>query len=276
MSTTPLTRSLIALTSLVIATAAMAADPAPAADPATKPAAKPFYARVNGKAIPASRAQVLLANQLSQGQVKTPELEGAVREELVRREVLAQQAVAKGLDKRSEVQAQVDLARQGVLIGAYLNDFARGVKITDNDVKAEYDKLKGALGDKEYKARHILVETEGEAKDIIAKLKAGQKFEELAKVSKDPGSRDKGGELGWANKASYVPPFAEAMAKLAKGSHTAAPVQSSFGWHVIQLDDVRDLKAPPFDDVKPQIVQRLRQMAVEKHILDLRAKAKVE
>jgi peptidyl-prolyl cis-trans isomerase C len=246
---------------------ALVATPALASEP---------YAKVNGKAIPANRAEVLMANQLAQGQAKTAELEKAVKEELVRREVLAQAAAAKGMDKKSDVQAQIDLARQGVLIGAYLNEFARGVKITDEDVKKEYDTLKGALGDKEYKARHVLVEKEDEAKDIIARLKKGEKFEELAKASKDPGSKDKGGELGWANKASYVPPFAEAMTKLAKGKYTEAPVQSNFGWHVIQLDDVRELKAPNFDDVKPQIVQRMRQMAVEKHILDLRAKAKVE
>lgn len=255
-------RTLIALSLLALATtAAQAAD---------------SVAKVNGKAIPANRAEVLMANQLAQGQAKTPELEKAVKEELVRREVLAQAAVAKGLDKKSDVQAQVELARQGVLIGAYLNEFARSVKITDDDVKKEYDTLKSALGDKEYKARHVLVEKEDEAKDIIAKLKKGEKFEELAKVSKDPGSKDKGGELGWANKASYVPPFAEAMTKLAKGKYTETPVQSNFGWHVIQLDDVRELKAPNFEDVKPQIIQRMRQMAVEKHILDLRAKAKVE
>jgi peptidyl-prolyl cis-trans isomerase C len=255
-------RALISLSLLAFTTvSAFAADP---------------VAKVNGKAIPANRAEVLMANQLAQGQAKTPELEKAVKEELVRREVLAQAAAAKGMDKKSDVQAQIDLARQGVLIGAYLNEFARGVKITDEDVKKEYDTLKGALGDREYKARHVLVEKEDEAKDIIARLKKGEKFEELAKVSKDPGSKDKGGELGWANKASYVPPFAEAMTKLAKGKYTEAPVQSNFGWHVIQLDDVRELKAPNFDDVKPQIVQRMRQMAVEKHILDLRGKAKVE
>ena len=255
-------RTLISLALLALTTtSAYATDP---------------VAKVNGKAIPANRAEVLMANQLAQGQAKTPDLEKAVKEELVRREVLAQAAVAKGMDKKSDVQAQVELARQGVLIGAYLNEFARGVKITDDDVKKEYDTLKSALGDKEYKARHVLVEKEDEAKTIIEKLKKGEKFEELAKVSKDPGSKDKGGELGWANKASYVPPFAEAMTKLAKGKYTEAPVQSNFGWHVIQLDDVRELKAPNFEDVKPQIVQRMRQMAVEKHILDLRAKAKVE
>lgn len=242
---------------------------------ATVLAADPI-AKVNGKPIPASRAEVMFASQQAQGHAKTPELEKAVKEELVRREVLAQAATAKGLDKKPDVQAQMELARQGVLIGAYLNDYAKAVKISDDDVKKEYDAIKNALGDKEYKARHILVDKEEEAKDIIAKLKAGQKFEELAKASKDPGSKDKGGELGWANKASYVPPFAEAMVKLAKGKFTETPVQSDFGWHVIQLDDVRELKAPALEEVKPQIVQRLRAQAVEKHILDLRSKAKVE
>jgi peptidyl-prolyl cis-trans isomerase C len=255
-------RALLPLTLIALfSSSAFAADP---------------VAKVNGKAIPANRANVLLANQMAQGQAKTPELEAAVKEELVRREVLTQEALKKGTDKKSDVQAQLDLARQGVLIGAYLNEYARNVTISDDEIKGEYDKIKSALGEKEYKARHILVESEGEAKDIVTKLKAGGKFEELAKASKDPGSRDKGGELGWANKASYVPAFSEAMVKLEKGKYTEAPVQSNFGWHVIQLDDVRELKAPAFDEVKPQIMQRMRQQAVEKHILDLRGKAKVE
>ncbi len=255
-------RALLPLTLIALFTSsAFAADP---------------VAKVNGKAIPANRANVLLANQIAQGQAKTPELEAAVKEELVRREVLTQEALKKGVEKKSDVQAQLDLARQGVLIGAYLNEYARNVKITDDDIKAEYDKIKSALGEKEYKARHILVESEGEAKDIITKLKAGGKFDELAKASKDPGSKDRGGELGWANKSSYVPAFSEAMVKLEKGKYTEAPVKSNFGWHVIQLDDVRELKAPAFEEVKPQITQRMRQQAVEKHILDLRGKAKVE
>ena len=265
-------RALLA-TSLIALSAAFAASPALAADKSA--AAKP-YATVNGKAIPAMRAEVLLASQVAQGQTRTPELEDAVREELVRREVLSQAALKKGVDKKADVQGQLELARQGVLIGTYLNDYARNVKVSDADVTKEYDTIRSALGEKEYKARHILVESEGEAKDIIAKLQKGEKFEDLAKASKDPGSKDRGGELGWANKASYVPQFSDAMVKLEKGKYTAAPVQSNFGWHVIQLDDARELKAPPLDEVKPQIVQRLRQMAVEKHILDLRTKAKVD
>ncbi len=268
-----LSTSLIALTAAFTVAPSFAADKTP---PAATGKTVATVATVNGKAIPVSRAEVLMANQLAQGQANTPELQAAVREELVRREVLAQEALKKGVEKKSDVQNQLEIARQGVLIGAYLNEFARGVKISDDEVKREYEAIKANLGDKEYKARHILVEKEGEAKDIIDRLKKGEKFEELAKASKDPGSKDRGGELGWANKASYVPAFSDAMAKLDKGRYTEAPVQSNFGWHIILLEDVRELKAPAFDDVKPQIIQRMRQQAVEKHILALRAKAKVE
>lgn len=264
-------RTLISLSLLAL----FAALPAAAADKTDKSASTTF-AKVNGKVIPTNRAEVMMASQLAKGQKETPELQAAVREELIRREILAQEAVKKGLDKKSDVQAQMDLARQGVLVGVFLNDFAANLKIADADVQKEYDAAKAALGDKEYKARHILVEQEGEAKDIIAKLKKGEKFEDLAKASKDPGTKDKGGELGWANKSSYVPAFADAMVKLGKGQLTETPVKSDFGWHVIQLDDIRDIKFPPVADLKPQIVQRLRQQAVEKLVLDLRAKAKVE
>jgi len=263
--------------SLFALTAAFVVAPAYAAEKAAKAATSTnAYATVNGKAIPANRADVLMANQLAQGQANTPELKAAVREELVRREVLAQEAAKLGLDKKSDVQGQVDLARQGVLVAAYLSEYARSLKISDADVQKEYEGIKATLGDKEYKARHILVEKEGEAKDIIDKLKKGEKFEDLAKASKDPGSKDKGGDLGWANKAGYVPAFSAAMVKLDKGRYTETPVQTNFGWHVIQLDDVRELKMPPFDDLKAQIIQRMRQVAVEKQILALRAKAKIE
>lgn len=233
-------------------------------------------AKVNGKAIPANRAEVIIASQLAQGKPRTPQLEAEVRTLLVDQEIVAQEAVKKGIDKKSDVQAQMDMARQGVLINAYIGEYARNVKISDADVKAEYDKINAALGSKEYKVRHILVETEGEAKDLIARLKKGEKFEELAKASKDPGSKDRGGELGWSHKAGYVPQFSDAMVKLEKGKYTEQPVQTQFGWHVIQVDDVRELKAPALDDVKPEIVQRLRQQAIQNHVADLRKKAKVE
>jgi peptidyl-prolyl cis-trans isomerase C len=231
---------------------------------------------VNGKAIPTNRANALMGAQIAQGQKDTPELRNAVREELVRREILAQAAQKKGLDKKPEIQGQMDLARQGVLIGAYLNEYVHAHPVTDEAIKKEYDTIRATLGDKEYKARHILVDNEDQAKSIIEKLKKGEKFEDLAKESKDPGSKDRGGELGWATPSSYVKPFSDAMVGLEKGKFTETPVKSDFGYHVIMLDDVRELKAPALDDVKGQIAQRLQQKMVEQHIAELRSKAKVE
>ena len=231
---------------------------------------------VNGTAIPQARADVMIAEQKTQGAPDSEQLRGAVKEELVRREVLAQEARKKGLEKSAAVQSQVELARQAVLIRAYLQDFIKTHAVTDAEIKAEYEKIKSQLGDKEYKARHILVEKEDEAKAIIAKLEKGEKFEDLAKQSKDPGSKDKGGDLGWANPASFVKPFSEALTKLEKGKITTTPVKTDFGYHVIKLEDSRSLKAPTFDEVKGQLKQRLEQQRVERHIAELRSKATVK
>ena len=245
------------------------ADSAAKADSAT-------FATVNGKAIPKARADALIAGQTAQGQPDSPELRKAVTEELVRREILTQESVKKGFDKKPEVQGQMDLARQGVLIGVYLNDYVKGHPITDDQIKKEYAEITSKLGNKEYKARHILVESEDQAKAIIAKLKKGEKIDDLAKESKDPGSKDRGGDLGWANPASFVPPFSAAMTKLEKGKFTEVPVKTDFGWHVILLEDTRELKLPPMEEAKAQISQQLQQRMVQKHIDELRAKAKVE
>lgn len=261
--TRPLQKTLIAAALLALAGVAQAAD---AAKPAT----------VNGKAIPASRIDALVAAQVAQGQPDSPTLRTAVREELVRREIIAQEAAKKGFDKKPEVIQQLALTQQGVLIGAYLQDYVKTHPITDDMLKAEYDKLKKTLGDKEYKARHILVDNEEEAKAIIAKIKGGEKFEELAKKSKDPGSAERGGDLGWSNKASYVKPFSDALTALEKGKTTETPVKSDFGYHIIQLEDVRDMKIPTLDEIKPQLTQRMQQAVVEKHVEALRAKAKVQ
>ena len=231
---------------------------------------------VNGVAVPQVRADALLAEQKAQGNAETDQLKTAVREELVRREVLAQEAKKKGLEKKADIQAQMELARQAILIRAYLQDYVAANPVSDADVQKEYDSIKGKLGEKEYKVRHILVATEDEAKAIVTKLQTGEKFDELAKQSTDPGSKDRGGDLGWANPGMFVQPFSDAMVKLEKGKFTATPVKSDFGYHVIRLDDTRDLKAPDFAEVKPQLLQRLQQQKVEKHMLDLREKAKVE
>lgn len=260
--------SLVALATVLCVAPVLAKD-----EPAKSAGA---VATVNGKAIPKSRAEALVNAQKAQGQPDSDELRKAIREELVRREIIVQEAQKKGLDKKSEVLGQIDLARQGVLINAYLGDYVRSHPVTEDAMKQEYDAIKQQLGDKEYKIRHILVEKESEAKDIIAKLKKGEKFEELAKQSKDPGSKERGGELGWAAPSSYVKPFSEALVKLEKGKYSETPVKTDFGFHVILLEDSRELKLPPEDEAKAQLSQRLQQKLVEKHIMELRAKAKVD
>lgn len=238
-------------------------------------AAEPV-ATVNGTAISAARADAMIAEQRAQGAPESAQLKDAVREELIRREVLSQEAAKKGFDKKADVQAQMEMAKQAILIRAYLQDFVKTNPVGEADLKKEYDSIKGRMGDKEYKPRHVLVETEDQAKAIIAKLQGGSKFEDLAKESRDPGSKERGGDLGWSNPGMFVKPFSEAMVKLEKGKYTTTPVKSDFGYHVIMLEDVRSLQAPSYDEVKPQLQQRLQQQKVERHVLELREKAKVE
>jgi peptidyl-prolyl cis-trans isomerase C len=233
-------------------------------------------ATVNGKAIPAERFKVVLTEQQSQGAADSAELRDAVREELIRREVLSQEASKRGLDKKADVQAQMELARQAILIRAYLQDWIKTNGVSDADIRKEYDGIVSRMGGKEYNPRHILVETEDAAKAIIAKLQGGTKFEELATQSLDPGSRERGGDLGWSNPGMFVKPFSDAMVKLEKGKYTTTPVKSDFGYHVIQMQDIRPLTPPPFDEVKPQLQQRMQQQKVEAHIVDLRNKAAVK
>lgn len=233
--------------------------------------------KVNGVTIPQARLDFLVKNATLQGQPDTPELHNKVKDELVTREVLAQEAVKKGLDKNPEVVTQIELQRQGVLINAFLQDYAKAQPITDEEMKTEYDQVKAKSGGKEYKARHILVETEAEAKQIIGQLKKGGNFEKIAaEKSKDTGSKAHGGNLDWSPANRYVPPFAQALTKLKKGQTTDAPVQTQFGWHVIRLDEERVAKFPTFEEAKSQIQQQMQQQAVNKLIADLRAKAKVE
>jgi len=232
-------------------------------------------ATVNGVAIPQSMFDTFYAEQKGQGMEESNELKDAVREELIRRELLQQEAKKAGLDKSPTVAAQAELARQAVLARAYIQDYVRKHPVAEAQLKAEYDALKAKLSGTEYKSRHILVDKEEDAKAIVDNLKKGAKFDELAKQSKDPGSKDNGGELGWSTAGAYVPPFAEALAKLEKGKYTEVPVKSQFGWHVIQLDDSRPLQPPAYEALKPQLEQRANQQLIQKLIEDLRGKAKV-
>jgi peptidyl-prolyl cis-trans isomerase C len=233
-------------------------------------------ATVNGVAIPKARVDVVVRAQAQRGVPDSEGMRNEIREQLIVREVVAQEASRKGLAKDTLVAAQLELSRQEVLWNAYIADFIKNTPVNDAQVKAEYDRMKTLRGDKEYRARHILVEKEDEAKQVVADLKKGRKFDELAKQSKDPGSKDRGGDLDWNSPAGYVKPFADAMVKLDKGKYTEQPVQTQFGWHVILLEDVRPAKFPPLEEVKPQITQSLQQQQFTKVVNDLRAKAKIE
>jgi peptidyl-prolyl cis-trans isomerase C len=232
---------------------------------------------VNGKPVPKARMDVLAQQLASAGRPVTPEMQPQLKEEVIAREVFMQEAQKQGLDATDDYKNQLELARQAILIRTLFDNYRKQNPISDADVKAEYDKFAAANSGKEYKARHILVETEDQAKKVLADLKKGAKFEDLAKkLSKDPGSGANGGDLDWAAPASFVPEFSEAMIKLKKGETTTAPVKSQFGYHIIRLDDIRQATMPKLEEVKPQIVQQLQQQRLQKYQEELRAKAKVE
>jgi peptidyl-prolyl cis-trans isomerase C len=241
------------------------------------PAMAQNLAVVNGKPVPLSRVKALQQQVEASGRPMTPEVMDQIKQELIAREVFMQEARKRGLDASEEYKNQLELARQTILIRQLFADFQKKNPVTDADIKAEYDKFVKENGGKEYRARHILVETEADAKALIADIKKGGNFEELAKkVSKDPGSGANGGDLDWAAAGSYVPEFSNAMVKLAKGQMTDAPVKSQFGFHVIRVDDVRDAQLPKLEEVKPQIAQQLQQQKLSAYQEGLRSKAKIQ
>lgn len=241
------------------------------------PAAAQNVAIVNGKPVPQSRVDALTQQVEASGQKITPEITAQIKNEVIAREVFMQEAQKRGLDTTQEFKNQMELARQTILIRDLFADFQKKNPVTDAEVKAAYDKFVAANSGQEYHAHHILVKTEAQANAIIAQLKKGAKFEDLAKKSSiDTASGAKGGDLGWANADSYVKPFSDAMVKLKKGQYTETPIQTQYGYHIIRLDDVRAAKLPTLDEVKPQIVQQLEQQKLAKFEEDLRAKAKIE
>jgi peptidyl-prolyl cis-trans isomerase C len=265
----------VALVAGTLAFGAVAQDKADKAPKKSAPAAGKIV--VNGVTIPQSRIDMMSKELTASGQPSTPERQQAVKEELINREVLVQAAQKRGLDKNPDVVAQMDMARQAVLVRALFESEVKANPITDLDLQKQYEDFKKSMGENEYKVRHILVDKEDEAKAIIADLGKGADFAKLAKEkSKDPGSKDNGGDLDWGPAARYVKPFADALMALKKGQTTTAPVKTDFGWHVIRLDDVRPLKVPAFEELKEQFRQRAQQQQIQKLVMDLRSKAKVE
>ena len=231
---------------------------------------------VNGKAVPSTRVEALAQQVARSGRPITPDVEAQIKEEVIAREIFMQEAQKRGLDATPEYKVQIELARQTILIRELFAEFQKTSAVTDADIQAEYDKFVAANGGKEYRARHILVETKAQADAILASLKKNGKFEDIAKKqSKDPGSGANGGDLDWAAPGNYVKEFSDAMVALNKGQ-VSAPVQSQFGFHIIRLDDVREAQLPKIEDVKPQIVQQMTQQRMAAFQQELRAKAKVE
>jgi peptidyl-prolyl cis-trans isomerase C len=244
---------------------------------AALPALAQNIAIVNGKAVPKARVDTLLQQAQRGGQQLPPGADQQARDQVVLREIWAQEAERKGIAASPDFRAQMELARQSILIRELFEDYRKKNPATDEAARAEYDKFKAQASGTEYRARHILVEKEEEAKDLLAKLKAGGKFEELAKKhSKDTGSAERGGDLDFAKPDGYVPEFGQAMTKLKKGETTDTPVKTQFGYHIIRLEDTRDAQFPPFDDVKGQIKQRLEQIKLQEYQDNLKKAAKTD
>lgn len=244
-------------------------------------AAAPAFAQniavVNGTPIPKARADALIEQLVRQGQQDSPQLQMAVREELVNREILMQEAAREGIPTRPDVKAQVAVAQQTVVLRALIENFVKNNQPTDAEVKARYDQLTKDAGGNEYHLHHILVDNEQQAKDLIAKIKGGASFEDLAKqYSKDPGSAKNGGDLDWSDPKAYVPEFAAAATHLQKGQITDEPVHTQFGWHIIRVDDIRPVTPPPLEQVRPQIVQQIQQEKLQAFEENLRKQAKIQ
>jgi peptidyl-prolyl cis-trans isomerase C len=257
-----LTQTLIAAAILSFASGAFAAD---------------SVATVNGKPIKQSVYDYIAKDATARGQKVDAPVKEAIINKLVDSEIVYQEAQKLGLDKQPDYVAREELARRELLTSAFLQDYVKKNPISDADTKAAYEQYKKAYGEKEFSARHILVKTEAEAKDIIAQLGKGGDFSKIAKdKSLDTGSKDKGGDLGWFSPATMVKPFSDAVASLQKGAVTPTPVQTQFGWHVIKLVDTRAAQPLSYDKVKDGLQKNLQQRNLEKLMSDLRAKAKIE
>ena len=251
-----------------------ASSPAFAKEPASKVKSA---AKVNGVSIPQARVDLRVKAATAQGQVDSPELRKAVREDMINLELMSQKATKMGLSKNPEIVQQIELAKQSVLVSAFVQDYLKSHPVSDAQFQQEYDHLTSKLGSKEYNVRHILVDSEDEAKNVIAQLGKNGEFDKLAKEkSKDSGSAERGGSLDWAVPSNFVPEFANALVKLNVEEYTREPVQTQFGWHVIKLDEVRNLKVPPLEEVKPQMQQRLQQQTIQQAISEMRTNAKIE
>lgn len=249
-----------------------AKEPAKPAEAQTGP-----LATVNGVAIPRQRFELVLRQQMARGTQDSAQLRAQLREALINNELLFQEGMRNGTAKQPAVQNQIELSRQEVIANAIISEYLRAQPVTDADIQKEYDRARAQTGEREYHARHILVANEADAKAVIADLKKGATFAEIAqKKSLDEGTRPKGGDLDWNVPGNFDKAFAEAMMKLEKGKMTEVAVHTRFGYHIILLEDVRPVSFPPLAQVRQQVQQRIVSQKVDVMLRELRAKAKIE
>lgn len=268
-----LTQSGILLASAASLLALGACDRATDAGPKS-----PAAVTVNGTAISQRTIDMVARQNAGAGRPDTPETRRFIVDQLALQLVVAEEAVRKGLDKTPEIAEQIDAMKQSVLANAYVKDFIKNNPVSDDMVKAEYERIKATVTGMEYRGRHILVEKEAEAKEIIARLrKEPRAFAKLAmEKSRDTGSGPRGGDLGWFDAKGMVPEFGAALGKLEKGKFTQEPVRTQFGYHVILLEDSRPVEAPPIEEVKAQLSQQLQEQNLKKQFDALKAKARIE
>lgn len=273
-----LSRASKSLATVAVLVTVGACSPASQQDAASEATESPVVATVNGTAINQAAVDFIAKQAVGAGRPDTPQSRAAIIDQLTMQVVLAEEAIKKGLDKGSVVTQQLALIKQSVLANAYVEDFLASNAVTEAMLKAEYERIKATITGNEYKARHILVEAESEAKAIIAQLKKDPAaFEKLAKEkSTDQGSKDAGGELGWFDLNGMVPEFGAATSQLKKGEISEAPVKTQYGYHIIQLEDSKPIEAPPIEEVTPQLTQQLQQQSMKTHLDALKATAKIE
>ena len=275
---TPWTVASTVLAIVVLAACGKTQQPAaPAAADKSVPAAVPV-AIVNGTAISRTEYDIYVKGLLQGKQQElTPEQKNQVLDEMISMELMAAQAAKDGLDKDLDTAAQLEVLRMRVLADAASQKIMKGQEPTDAQLHAEYETAIASMDKTEYHARHILVASKDQAEQIIKKLKGGAKFEDLAKAqSLDTGSKATGGDLGWFTTPRMVKPFADAVKALKKGEITPEPVQTQYGWHVIQLEDTREAAPPPFDQVKAQLVNSVIRKKLQAYVEDLKKNAKIE
>jgi peptidyl-prolyl cis-trans isomerase C len=267
--------------SLVAAVALLAAcnkAPETATPASTGATSVPVVATVDGVDLTRGEFDIYEKNLLRNAKVQslTPDQQNQVLDDLITMQVMAAQGVKDGLENDPDTKAQLGLLHMRVLADAESQKFVKSQTPSDADLHAEYETAISQMDKTEYHARHILVASKEQAEQISKKLKGGAKFEDVAKAqSTDTGSKNNGGDLGWFTTSRMVKPFADAVKSLKKGE-LSPPVQTQYGWHVIQLEDTRDAAPPPFDQVKPQLTDGVMRKKLQAYVENLKKQAKVE